>query len=102
MHYQIIEPGRFDPQDGETHGDIVALWNALKYSTHDAKVFAVDMAEAWRDGATSFRDVTEALVTEGVENDFIPRDSAIAEHWLGEAEQPTFAEMLAHDREMYA
>ena len=102
MHYQIIEPGRFDPQDGETHDNLVNVWWALKDATHDCKVFAVDMAEAWRDGATSFRDVTEALVTEGVENDFIPRDSAIAEHWLGEAEQPTFAEMLAHDREMYA
>lgn len=103
MHYQIIDPGRFDPQDGETHDyQSGSFWRALEFANHDARVMAIDFVEFWRDGATTARDVTEDVVRDGVENGFLPRDCAIAEAIMGEAEKPTLAEQLAYNREMYA
>lgn len=54
--------------DGEIYHSKASLFRALGSASHSAKVFEFDIAEACRDGATSFRDVTEDMVHEAYRN----------------------------------
>jgi hypothetical protein len=83
MHYQIIVPGRFDPQDGETHDNVASLFRALQHAEYDAEIMAVDMAEFWRDGATSARKVTAELVREGYDGGYLERECEVVVKLLG-------------------
>ena len=46
--------------DGEMYTE-EGLWKALRWADYDARIFAFDLAEGLRDGATSMRDVTEDM-----------------------------------------
>ena len=63
-HYIIIENGD-EIMDGQFM-IVDTVRRALKYADRDARVFAVDIAEAWRDGRTSFVDVTDEIVTAAI------------------------------------
>ena len=83
MHYQIIEPNGFHPQDGETYPSVVALFRGLQHADYDAKVMAIDLAEFWRDGCVTARDVTADMVREGYDGGYLDRDCAVVRSLLG-------------------
>tara|TARA_R110000822_G_scaffold27790_3_gene82689 strand:- start:7336 stop:7602 length:267 start_codon:yes stop_codon:yes gene_type:complete len=63
-HYLIIENGD-EIMDGEFMS-VDTVRRALEFADRDARVFAVDMAEAWRDGRAAFVDVTDEIVTAAI------------------------------------
>lgn len=66
MAFIIYENEQF--MDGEVYHTKEALFRAIGFADHSAKVFEFDIAEAFRDGATSFLDVTEDMVHEAYRN----------------------------------
>lgn len=62
MAFVIYENEQF--MDGEVYHTKEALFRAIGFADHSAKVFEFDIAEACRDGVTAFRDVTEDMVHE--------------------------------------
>lgn len=83
MHYQIIEPNGFHPLDGETYPSVVAVFRGLQHADYDAKVMAIDLAEFWRDGSTTVRDVTADMVREGYDGGYLERECAVVCNLLG-------------------
>ena len=73
------------PMDGEFYHDKNALLRALNYAEKTDRVAEFDLGEFIRDGATSFRDVTEEMVWEGLQSHVINLDAEIAEPYVRSA-----------------
>lgn len=60
-NFMIVVNGQ--PMDGEIF-DRAGLMRNIRHASYDATIFAFDLSEGLRDGATSMRDETELLVSD--------------------------------------
>lgn len=107
MHYAIIIRDGAKDEPYFLDGAICDLDGIKRYlgksTPHDAEVITFDLRDLMGDDiVSSCRRVTEDVVREAYHEGALDREDEIVRRFLGAPVHRSLAEMMVHDREMYA